>query len=360
MKIFVNEKGQVTNILDGTFVANAAWIDNVVRFYYGGNNSDISYCNISFIRADGMKLLNYMATVGEDDEGIFWELEISETSGILAAAGQLQISAQFVKAHYSSGVIIRREIISSVTVASFVQKNIGETDTEEHNRILDEVTTIRDQLVGISNDHESRITAIEDANPLVDFVSNISGGYGTKYYYDGTTATVPLATGSSVPGPDVTPLAEITFVSGNWVLDEGGDYELAFSPLTTSRDDNRFIASIDEASGDGYEQTAATIFKGSDGSILLFGVATPFNGRVLLSGGTVQVVNTSGDTNVIEAVQRNGIGLAVVDKTVNVLVPDTAYDLAYNDTTVGDTLDEIDTAIGDISIALDTINGEVI
>lgn len=116
---------------------------------------------------------------------------------------------------------------------------------------------------------------------LLDFTVNSNTGIGTKYFSDGTTATVqfPIGGGSAeeVAG---TPLTSITFLASQFV-----DGELAISPMATGYTDNNFIVSVEEkALTNGYIQTANNVFKGTDGSILL-SYNEPFDGRILLFGG---------------------------------------------------------------------------
>lgn len=320
---------------------------------------------ISFKRPDGaqsQQLMTYAASVNAfvmRSSG--WEMDCAVT-------GNVEIS--FIARRYSSLppyrlVATRTTEIAEVVLAAssaYVPQDISDSDAEEILAIIGELTAH-----GI--EHETRISAIEDANPLINFTSNVGSGIGTKYYFDGTTATVPLATGSLVEVPDVIPVSILTFSAGNWSLDEETDeYELAFSGTTTGRDNNRYLAAVDIVSGEGYEQTANKVYKGTDGSLLLSGVTEPFGGRVVLFGGTVQIDNDDGsEQNVIEVITRNSIVLPITNKTVNILVPESATDIEYGESTVGaelddnsERLDALESAIGDIATALDTINGEVI
>lgn len=125
---------------------------------------------------------------------------------------------------------------------------------------------------------------------LLDFTVNSNTGIGTKYFSDGTTATVqfPIGGGSAeeVAG---TPLTSITFLASQFV-----DGELAISPMATGYTDNNFIVSVEEkALTNGYIQTANNVFKGTDGSILL-SYNEPFDGRILLFGGGRLAANGSG------------------------------------------------------------------
>ncbi len=114
---------------------------------------------------------------------------------------------------------------------------------------------------------------------LVDFTVDPETGVGTKFYSNGTTATVNFPTGGGGGGPSGPGLTVLTFDADTWV-----DGELAFSSVQTGQTNNSFISIVERAAGSGYEQTANKVFKGSDGSILLSDVMTPFAGRVLIAG----------------------------------------------------------------------------
>jgi len=123
------------------------------------------------------------------------------------------------------------------------------------------------------------IIELQDEVLLNDFTVDIETGVGTKYYNDGTTATVQFpSSGSTVFGNNLT---VITFTADSFV---GG--ELAFSKLITGQDSNKFIVAVDKENTEdivGFNQLNVEVFKGSDGSILVSGVVEPFDGRLLLT-----------------------------------------------------------------------------
>ena len=111
------------------------------------------------------------------------------------------------------------------------------------------------------------------------------GGIGTKYYSDGTTATFQIATDVTVVNRNDF-LTEVSFATtSNWQLDDDGTYFIAFSPQTLDRTNNKCMAVIDKLDGNGVFQTGNGVFKGSDGTIILRGVTTPFDGKLLVLGG---------------------------------------------------------------------------
>ena len=123
--------------------------------------------------------------------------------------------------------------------------------------------------------------ALDESNRkrLLDFTVNPNTGVGTKYFSDGTTATVQFPIGGETAGEVVgTPLTSITFLASQFI-----NGELAITPMQTGYNDSNFIIAVEALQGDGYIQTANNAFKGSDGSVLLsYNVA--FDGRILLFG----------------------------------------------------------------------------
>ncbi len=154
MKIFVNENGQTVDVKENRFVANAAWFDNVIDIYYAGDNYDLSYVIISFKRADGFVILNKVAAAYPDNEdGFMWRYTIPEYGGVLDIAGQLEVSAQLIKAYYNEGetVAYKREIRASVSATATVRINIGISNQEEYDAVAEEFSEINNDITGRIN-----------------------------------------------------------------------------------------------------------------------------------------------------------------------------------------------------------------
>lgn len=135
------------------------------------------------------------------------------------------------------------------------------------------------------DDLEEYIDAVKDRVVLVNITTDLETGIGTKYYSDGTTATFQIATDVTVVNRNDF-LTEVSFATtSNWQLDDDGTYFIAFSPQTLDRTNNKCMAVIDKLDGNGVFQTGNGVFKGSDGTIILRGVTTPFDGKLLVLGG---------------------------------------------------------------------------
>lgn len=155
-----------------------------------------------------------------------------------------------------------------------------------------------DQVATDLAETEQRVTALENTmvrKVLVDFTANAETGAGVKYYSDGTTASVQFPTGACGGAVKTDWVRVIEFTADSFI---GG--ELAFGSAQTGFTDNKYTALLDRKGAaeyeagtetvatvkQGYFQTANSFFKGSDGSILLTGVNKPFDGRLVLLGGS--------------------------------------------------------------------------
>lgn len=150
-----------------------------------------------------------------------------------------------------------------------------------------------------------QLAARLQAKTLLDFTVNSVTGEGVKYYSDGSTANVQFPTGGSPPYIKTDWLRVITFsaAQSGWIQNPGDStWEIAFGAQQTGFTDNNYVSVLDSADErvyeagveettpslrSGYSQLADTFFKGVDGSLLLYGITKPFNGRLVLLGGSV-------------------------------------------------------------------------
>lgn len=166
----------------------------------------------------------------------------------------------------------------------------------QNQTLIDSIKGDYESVVGRLGTAEGDITNLESdvdklegltAKPLlINITTDVETGVGTKYYNDGTTSTFEIGTdvATSKRGNFMT---EISFLSTslNWTREQDGTYSIVFSPATTERKDANCIVAVDKLDGTGYNQTANGVLKGSDGSLALYGVATPFDGKLLVLAG---------------------------------------------------------------------------
>ena len=166
-------------------------------------------------------------------------------------------------------------------------------------------------LIDLYGKLSGRVTALEDreqAKLLVDFTVDDTTGKGTKYYTDGSTATVQFPTGGETPSGANGLLKIMSFTANSWVQSDSGVYELAFGAQQTGFATSDYVALLGINGSATYEagtETTASereglftladsIFQGSDGSLLLT-ANTPYAGRVAVIGGDITLGQTVTD-----------------------------------------------------------------
>lgn len=156
MKIYLDYYGNITKVTDNVFVANASGYDNIIAFYFVDESgqvitrSDINYCSISVKRSDGFVISRLNASYVLTAEGRHWQYTIRENDGILYKRGQLEISAQFVKATIDDSgdtpVITKRETLAVESITAHVKQNIGLAEEDTFNETLEQAMLDRDTL----------------------------------------------------------------------------------------------------------------------------------------------------------------------------------------------------------------------
>lgn len=155
--------------------------------------------------------------------------------------------------------------------------------------------TIADRLQEEINLLSERVTQLENMNVrkvLVDFTVNPTTGEGKKYYSDGSTATVQFPTGGGGSSEIKNWLKILTFDAGAWV-----NGEIAFGAMQTGFNSADYMVYLEAAGTEIYEagteltptekngwhRLSDTVFKGTDGSLLISS-NVPYSGRLLLMG----------------------------------------------------------------------------
>lgn len=199
-------------------------------------------------------------------------------------------------------------------------------DEDTYQLLLRYLQILQNDYINLDGRVE-KLEAVTVGKTLTDVsVVNENGTlYITKYYSDGTTAvtTTPAGSGGIGTAKGITVL---TFTAESWTATSaiGSDkvvYELAFTAQNTGADNADYIVEIDvpqtytyehnettPTAQAGYEGVLSGYFKGSDGSLLLTQINTPFAGRALIFTGDVpdsaaiqqavqQAINTANTAN---------------------------------------------------------------
>lgn len=309
MIFFLNLDGTMTRQDTGRiFQGSTAVPDIKVLSAVSGASGGLS---VAFTLPSGISTTYFpLAVLGEytDDKGFktyLWgfETDIDATKDILhnitQEVGEVGVSV----AQTTGGAVVNSYTASFTVEFSVLQEPPVDATLNDlqtilalleayyaQNRAL--INSILPEVNGKLDDFDNRLTEAEEELQdiaervvLVNITTDLETGIGTKYYSDGTTATFQIATDVTVVNRNDF-LTEVSFATtSNWQTDTDGTYFIAFSPQTLDRTNNKCMAVIDKLDGNGVFQTGNGVFKGSDGTIILRGVTTPFDGKLLVLGG---------------------------------------------------------------------------
>lgn len=127
---------------------------------------------------------------------------------------------------------------------------------------------------------------------VIDVTCDVATNTLKVYYANGTTATRNLPPNDAQTTISSDILHEISFSNNSWVQDGENGYYIYFRASTIGYEDNRFFVQLErdgEYNSDYYNKTGSfvlsdNIFKGSDGSVLLYSNES-YNGRLIVMGG---------------------------------------------------------------------------
>jgi hypothetical protein len=313
MIFFLNYDGTLTRQDTGRIYQGSTAVPEIKVL--SGVSSASSVLEVAFTLPNGLVTQYFPLTQqGEyEQDGVkayLWSLDLA--TGILAnvteQVGKVGVSVRQVN-------VINNTVVASYTATFDVEYSAlpytpteyTPADTQElidllgayynQNQVLiDSIKGDYDSVIGRLDEQGEDITNIEsdidkleeltDKPLLINITTDVETGVGTKYYNDGTIATFEIGTdvATSNRGNFMT---EISFLatSLNWTQESDGTYSIVFSPATTERKDANCIVAVDKLDGNGYNQTANGVLKGSDGSLALYGVLTPFDGKLLVLAG---------------------------------------------------------------------------
>lgn len=199
-------------------------------------------------------------------------------------------------------------VLTSVQAGFTVDNTIA---VISHNPLTPtEVDTINAELAAISK----RVSVVESKltnTVVVDFSVNEETGVATIIYNNGATKTVqlPLETIDAVYQTGLVTV--LNFTADSWEGDINSGYILVFGAAQTGQSDKNFIVQLcaegTETYKTGSETTASakqgdytradTVFKGSDGSLLLYSTTT-YGGSLVVIGGELKaaIVQETGNS----------------------------------------------------------------
>lgn len=283
--------------------------------------------SVGFVMPDGTTLtaqpMSYTQTIVDGQSVTAYTYTLPYTVTEQAGEVQMAFAALFTNGTQTS-YLAKFEVQESVLPTPPAQP-----DEDTYELILQYVQTLQNDYINLDARVE-KLEAVTVGKTMTDVkVVNESGTlYITKYYSDGTTAvtTTPAGSGGIGTAKGITVL---TFTAESWKntaeLNETPVYELAFTAQNTGADSADYIVEIDvpqnytyehnettPTAQEGYEGILSGYFKGSDGSLLLTQINTPFAGRALIFTGDVP------DSTVIQQAVQQAINTAnAASKTAN-------------------------------------------
>lgn len=258
--------------------------------------------SVGFVMPDGTTLtaqpMSYTQTIVDGQSVTAYTYTLPYTVTEQAGEVQMAFAALFTNGTQTS-YLAKFEVQESVLPTPPAQP-----DEDTYELILQYVQTLQNDYINLDARVE-KLEAVTVGKTLTDIsVVNENGTlYITKYYSDGTTAVITAPAGSGGIGT-AKGITVLTFTADSWVntaeLNETPVYELAFTAQNTGADSADYIVEIDvpqtytyehnettPTAQAGYEGILSGYFKGSDGSLLLTQINTPFAGRALIFTGDV-------------------------------------------------------------------------
>lgn len=281
--------------------------------------------SVGFVMPDGTKLtaqpMSYTQTIVDGQSVTAYTYTLPYTVTEQAGEVQMAFAALFTNGTQTS-YTARFEVQESVLPTPPEQP-----DEDTYQLILQYLQILQNDYINLDGRVE-KLEAVTVGKTMTDVkVVNENGTlYITKYYSDGTTAVITAPAGSGGIGT-AKGITILTFSAESWVnvagLGETPVYELAFTAQNTGADSADYIVEIDvpqnytyehnettPTAQAGYEGVLSGYFKGSDGSLLLTQVNTPFAGRALIFTGDVP------DSTAIQEAVQQAVQIATDAKSI--------------------------------------------
>ncbi len=183
---------------------------------------------------------------------------------------------------------------------------------------------------------------------VIDVTCDIENNTLKVYYANGLTAVRNLPPNGVQPVISSDFLREMIFSADTWVQDGENGYYIYFRAETVGYEDNKFFVQLEkdgEYNSDYYNKTGSfvlsdNIFKGSDGSVLLYS-NEPYSGRLLVVGGDL----LSGD--IVMGLTYNSVNSQLSYKTADGITHsiylgiDQKLDISNITQTVGDSTGKV-------------------
>lgn len=278
MIVFVKADGSVQSVLPSPVYQGSSLEGSL---YFVAPFPATNAVDVAFVRANGdvigkdpltltpvaslPDVLNKLGT-----EYNVWEWQTSNAD-VTAYAGEVTMQFRVVYAGQTLATASTKFTVQEGVIPQPVEPSADQWDTliELYSRLNAKVPDAFLTDIAISEPDEDNIVTV------------------TKYYNNGTTATEEFPVGGTSFSVKSEWVKVIDFTTSAWVnASSGSGYELAFPPSQTGYSDNKFLTSLESTETGGYSTLADTVFKGSDGSVLI-SATEKYNGRLITLGGGI-------------------------------------------------------------------------
>ena len=277
MIVFVKADGSVQSVLPSPVYQGSSLEGSL---YFVAPFPETNAVDVAFVRADGDVIGKYpltRVTSGLPDvldklgtEYNVWEWQTSNAD-VTAYAGEVIMQFRVVYAGQTLATASTIFTVQEGVVPQPVEPSADQWDTliELYSRLNAKVPDVFLTDIAISEPDEDNIVTV------------------TKYYNNGTTATEEFPAGGTSFSVKSEWVKVIDFTTSAWVnASSGSGYEIAFPPSQTGYTDNKFLTSLESTETGGYSTLADTVFKGSNGSVLI-SATEKYGGRLVTLGGGI-------------------------------------------------------------------------
>lgn len=292
MIIFAQADGTVQSILPSPVYQGSSLEGSL---YFVAPFPETNAVEVAFVRANGDVIGKYgltRVTSGLPDvldklgtEYNVWEWQASNAD-VTAYAGEVAMQFRVIYAGQTLATASTVFTVQEGVIPQPVEPSADQWDTliELYSRLNAKVPDAFLTDIAISEPDEDNIVTV------------------TKYYNNGTTATEEFPAGGTSFSVKSEWVKVIDFVTSSWVnASSGSGYEIAFPPSQTGYTDNKFLTSLESTETGGYSTLADTVFKGSDGSVLI-SATEKYSGRLVTLGGGI-----GGGVNVTAGAGENSV-----------------------------------------------------
>lgn len=164
MKIYINDNGTIEKVEEAGLISGS-WGKNYIDLYF---QDDVDYVSLSAIRNDSFEIRNLLIPKTQKQYDttnnlFYWRYEVEENDPLISIAGQLQLSANFVKLTIitnDEGLVLAEKeyVIATMIYTTQVLKSVNIRSQEEYDAFIEGLTKYREEVMASF----SKIKDLED------------------------------------------------------------------------------------------------------------------------------------------------------------------------------------------------------